>query len=123
MFVFGLRPSTIDSMGEGSLSQVWEMPAIAPTAQNRHGADTRRWLVRGAHDLARIIPDNWISFQKENSFMPDLAFKWHLGSELWAERCAMERANFICQRCHKEPATEVHHLTHVRVFNELASDL
>jgi hypothetical protein len=35
MFVFGLRPSTIDSMSEGSLSQVSEMPAIGPTAQNR----------------------------------------------------------------------------------------
>src|SRR5947209_19107833 len=35
MFVFGLRPSTIDSMSEGLLSRVWEMPAIAPTAQNR----------------------------------------------------------------------------------------
>jgi len=51
--------------------------------------------------------------------MPDLAFKWHLGSELWAERCAMERANFICQRCHKEPATEVHHLVHVGVASDL----
>ena len=51
--------------------------------------------------------------------MPDLAFKWHLGSELWAERCAMERANFICQRCHKEPATEVHHLAHVGVASDL----
>src|SRR5262249_50603992 len=39
MFVFGLRPSTIDSMSEGSLSQVWEMPAIAPTAQNRRRTD------------------------------------------------------------------------------------
>src|SRR5262249_18406717 len=45
MFVFGLRPSTIDSMSEGSLSQAWAMPALAPTAQNRHGANTRRWLV------------------------------------------------------------------------------
>jgi hypothetical protein len=35
MFVFGLRPSTIVSMSEGSLSLVSEMPAIAPTAQNR----------------------------------------------------------------------------------------
>src|SRR5258708_18587491 len=35
MFVFGLRPLTIDLMSEGSLSQVWGMPAIAPTAQNR----------------------------------------------------------------------------------------
>src|SRR5262245_41928759 len=39
MFVFGLRPSTIDSMSEGSLSQVWEMPAIAPTAQNGRRTD------------------------------------------------------------------------------------
>ena len=35
MFVFGLRPSTIDSMSEGSLCRVSEMLAIAPTAQNR----------------------------------------------------------------------------------------
>jgi protein-arginine kinase activator protein McsA len=35
----------------------------------------------------------------------------------------MERANYICQRCHKAPATEVHHLTYARVFNELATDL
>jgi hypothetical protein len=53
------------------------------------------------------------------------AYQWYLGSEFWAEkrRCALERANYICQRCFKNPATEVHHLTYVRVFNELATDL
>jgi protein-arginine kinase activator protein McsA len=35
----------------------------------------------------------------------------------------MERANYVCQRCHKNQATEVHHLTYMRVFNELATDL
>jgi hypothetical protein len=53
------------------------------------------------------------------------AYEWYLGSEFWADkhRCAMERASYVCQRCYKEPATEVHHLTYVRVFNELATDL
>jgi hypothetical protein len=41
-FVFGLRPSTIDSMSEGSLSRVWEMPAIARTAQNRRAPSSSR---------------------------------------------------------------------------------
>ena len=41
-FVFGLRPSMIDSMSEGSLSRVWEMPAIAPTAQNRRAPSSSR---------------------------------------------------------------------------------
>jgi 5-methylcytosine-specific restriction endonuclease McrA len=61
--------------------------------------------------------------------MPDLsrqtAYEWYLGSEFWAQKrqAALERANYICQRCFKEPATEVHHLTYVRLFNELAADL
>lgn len=52
-------------------------------------------------------------------------YEWYLGSEFWAEkrRCAMERAKYVCQRCHKNKATEVHHVTYLRVFNELASDL
>jgi 5-methylcytosine-specific restriction endonuclease McrA len=49
----------------------------------------------------------------------------YLGSEFWADkrRCAMERVNYVCQRCGKARATEIHHLTHLRVFNELATDL
>src|SRR6266508_2712462 len=53
------------------------------------------------------------------------AYEWYLGSRFWAEkrRAALERADYICQVCHKNPATEVHHKTYERVFNELASDL
>jgi hypothetical protein len=53
------------------------------------------------------------------------AYQWYLGSEFWAEkrRCAMARAKYVCQRCHKNKATEVHHMTYLRVFNELATDL
>ena len=65
-FVFGLRPSTIDSMSEGSLSQVWGMPAIAPTAQNRLRAARRevgqlRRLLKNASgptNVVRITPDS-----------------------------------------------------------------
>jgi len=62
MFVFGLRPSTIDSMSEGSLSQVWEMPAIVPTAQNRLRAAGRevgqlRRLLKNASGANECRPD------------------------------------------------------------------
>src|SRR5262249_23736352 len=66
MFVFGLRPSTTDSMSEGSLSQVWETPAIVPTAQNRlrvarrEVGQLRRLLknASGPTNVAQITPDS-----------------------------------------------------------------
>jgi hypothetical protein len=53
------------------------------------------------------------------------AYEWYLGTQFWQQKrlACLEAANHICERCHKAPATEVHHLTYVRVFNELASDL
>jgi len=33
-----------------------------------------------------------------------------------------KRAKGVCEKCKNRPATEVHHLTYVRVFNELPSD-
>ena len=52
-------------------------------------------------------------------------YGWYLGSAFWAERRAyiLKRANHICEMCGKRPATEVHHLTYIRVFAELPSDL
>src|SRR5262245_755299 len=60
MFIFGRRRSTIDSMSEGSLSQVWGMPAIAPTAQNRLGAARRevgqlRRLLKNASGPTNVV--------------------------------------------------------------------
>src|SRR6187401_3193054 len=53
------------------------------------------------------------------------AYNWYLGSEFWRAKRneAMARAKYVCQRCHIRPATEVHHLTYMRVFNELQTDL
>jgi hypothetical protein len=53
------------------------------------------------------------------------AFHWYLGSAFWRERRehVMQRANNTCEKCGKRPATEVHHMTYLRVFNELPSDL
>src|SRR5262245_31453413 len=64
MFVFGLRPSTIDSMSEGSLSQVWEMPAIAPTAQNRRRTD-------GAQPRCRQFSRAGVAPQRGNCLADD----------------------------------------------------
>jgi len=53
------------------------------------------------------------------------AYRWYLGSAFWRERreVILERANHTCQKCGKRRATEVHHLTYIRVFQELPSDL
>ena len=53
------------------------------------------------------------------------AYQWYLGSAFWRERqdACLRRANFTCERCKKRRATQVHHLTYLRVFNEMPSDL
>ncbi len=53
------------------------------------------------------------------------AYEWYLGTNFWRAKRneAMARANHVCQRCGERPATEVHHLTYERVFNEMAADL
>jgi hypothetical protein len=53
------------------------------------------------------------------------AYSWYLGSAFWRERREhiLLRANHTCEKCGKRPATEVHHLTYLRVFNEFPSDL
>jgi hypothetical protein len=53
------------------------------------------------------------------------AYHWYLGSAFWTERRqhALERANYICERCTKRRATQVHHKTYLRVFKELPTDL
>ena len=54
-----------------------------------------------------------------------LAYEWYLGTAYWRAKSkeAIARANGVCQRCYKRPATQSHHLTYERVFNELATDL
>src|SRR6516225_4044889 len=46
------------------------------------------------------------------------AYHWYLGSAFWRERreFILGRANHICEKCEKRRATEVHHLTYIRVF-------
>lgn len=59
------------------------------------------------------------------SFNRTTAYHWYLGTAFWRERRehTMRRANHICERCKERRATEVHHLTYIRVFNELPTDL
>jgi 5-methylcytosine-specific restriction endonuclease McrA len=53
------------------------------------------------------------------------AYEWYRGSPSWHERreWIFKRANYVCEKCRKRPATEVHHLTYMRVFNEDPADL
>jgi hypothetical protein len=52
------------------------------------------------------------------------AYHWYLGSAFWRERSEfiLRRAGYICEKCRLRRATEVHHLTYIRVFQELPSD-
>ena len=60
-----------------------------------------------------------------NGFNRKTSYHWYLGHEFWRERREhiLKRANFTCEKCGQRPATEVHHLTYIRVFQELPSDL
>lgn len=53
------------------------------------------------------------------------SYAWYLGTAFWRERREqiLSRAQGICEWCHKRRATQVHHLTYLRVFNELPTDL
>ena len=53
------------------------------------------------------------------------AYSWYLVSSSWHERreWIFKRAAYICEKCRKRPATEVHHLTYDRIFNEDPADL
>jgi hypothetical protein len=49
----------------------------------------------------------------------------YLQSPFWKQKSAIvkERDKYLCQMCLTEKATEVHHITYDRLFNELTSDL
>ena len=98
---------------------MWKRAAIALDGIAQEGDETQQWL-----------PEIFFS---EGAFMsikrPALnrhtAYSWYLGSAFWRERREhiLQRANHTCEKCGGRPATEVHHLTYLRVFNEFPSDL
>ena len=53
------------------------------------------------------------------------AYVWYRCSPSWHERrqWILKRARGICEKCRQRAATEVHHLTYKRVFNEDPADL
>ena len=52
-------------------------------------------------------------------------YKAYLKSPEWKEKRleVLRRDKFICQKCKKEWATEVHHLTYKNIYNERLEDL
>ena len=54
-----------------------------------------------------------------------VAYGWYRSSPSWGEKrkYILKRANGKCEKCGQRPPTEVHHLTYIRVFQELPSDL
>ena|SRR5215469_6266112 len=64
-------------------------------------------------------------FIKRSALNRLTAYDWYRVSPSWHERrkWILKRANGVCEKCRKRPATEVHHLTYKRVFNEDMADL
>jgi len=59
------------------------------------------------------------------AFNRKTAYHRYLGQDFWRERREhiLKPANGKCEKCGQRPPTEVHHLTYIRVFQELPSDL
>jgi hypothetical protein len=79
--------------------------------------------------IAELLPRNFApteqSMAKVIAFNRQLAYQWYLNSKFWRERrvAAFRRAKGICEHCKTRPATEVHHRTYLRVFDEHPNDL
>jgi len=61
--------------------------------------------------------------QKDDKFFEN--YKKYLESEKWNKKRlkVIERANYICEGCRENEATEVHHLNYEHVFDELLFEL
>jgi hypothetical protein len=92
-----------------------------------HGGEDASHTARRVVAALSCSPD--VSVREEypmsQAFNRKAAYRWYLGHEFWREKCeyVFKRANGKCEKCGKRPPTEVHHLTYIRVFQELPSDL
>lgn len=52
-------------------------------------------------------------------------YQAYLYSDKWKAKRhkVLHRAKYKCERCKKKQATQIHHLTYKRIFNERLSDL
>lgn len=52
-------------------------------------------------------------------------YKAYLRSPKWKRKRkrVLKRANYICEKCHKEKAWQVHHLTYAHIFHERLKEL
>jgi len=59
------------------------------------------------------------------AFNPRSAYHWYLRTTFWQERRqhVFKRNNYVCERCNQRRATDIHHKTYARVFNEHLTDL
>jgi len=55
----------------------------------------------------------------------DNKYKTYLKSDKWRKKrlARLWSDNFKCQRCKRSRATQVHHKTYARIYNELQTDL
>jgi 5-methylcytosine-specific restriction endonuclease McrA len=73
----------------------------------------------------------WLSLWDSSDQAPDPraarreAWALYLASREWVvlRRSVFQRAHGTCERCYVQPATQVHHVTYIRRFKELADDL
>jgi len=85
-------------------------------------------LNRVTLDRANAIAEIWLRHywrQKERDSKWWKNYKQYLQTDQWKRKreLVLDRANQLCEGCRERPATEVHHLTYDRVFDEFLYDL
>lgn len=106
--------------------------AVAQTRANRTryyrvcktcGRKTRSVRLR---ELSPTDKQNAIAYDENQAkSWWDEEYGRYLQSSTWREkrRKVLERANYVCEGCGEQKATEVHHLTYKRVGKEMLFDL
>lgn len=82
------------------------------------------WRVR-MHDHAQKARDWYENWKSQEEVRWRQRYEQHLLSEKWQQlrRKVFLRSGGVCEGCAERRATEVHHLTYVRLGNEMLFDL
>jgi len=69
--------------------------------------------------------DNLPKKKKAKNKKPELNYYVYLRSKIWKRKRlkTLVKANYLCESCKKNKATQIHHKTYKRIFNEKQNDL